>query len=64
MFEKSLLAIAGIAIVGVVGYKIIKKQNPKLLKDIGHSFSNIGDSTAKVLEGAAQSFKEGYASAA
>lgn len=64
MFEKSLLIIAGVAVVGVVGYKIIKKKNPEMLKNLEHSFSNISGSTAKLFEGAAQSFKEGYASAA
>ncbi|MBF0384243.1 MAG: hypothetical protein HQL27_00075 [Candidatus Omnitrophica bacterium] len=63
MFEKSLLTIAGIAVIGVVGYKILKKKNPKVLKDIKNSVSNIKQNTVKLFEGAAESFKEGYASA-
>lgn len=60
MFTKSLLVIAGIAVVGVVGYKIIKKKNPEFFKDCA---SKIKKSTGDLFEGASESFKEGYASA-
>ncbi|MBF0521931.1 MAG: hypothetical protein HQL24_02625 [Candidatus Omnitrophica bacterium] len=63
MFTKSLLVVAGIAVVGVVGYKILKKKNPKILKDVQQSVVGIKNSTVKLFEGAAESFKEGYASA-
>ena len=61
MITKTLLAIAGIAVIGVVGYKIIKKKNPEFFKNCA---SKIKDSTNNVFEGASEAFKEGYASAA
>jgi len=60
MLVKSLLVVAGTVVVGVVGYKIIKK-NPKLFENCA---TNIKKSTASFLEGIGESFKEGYASAA
>jgi len=56
MFTKSLLAIAAVAVVGVVGYKIIKKKNPEFLNKIKEGTNNF-------FEGASEAFKEGYASA-
>ena len=60
MLTKSLLVIAGVAVVCVVGYKIIKKKNPEFFKNCA---SKIKDSTDHLFEGASQAFKEGYASA-
>ena len=61
MLTKSLLVIAGVAVVGVVGYKIIKKKNPDFFKNCA---SKIRTSTDNFFEGASEAFKEGYASAA
>ena len=60
MFTKSLLVIAGIAVAGVVGYKIIKKKNPEFFKNCA---SKIKESTNNIFEGATEAFREGYASA-
>ena len=60
MLTKSLLVIAGVAVAGVVGYKIIKKKNPEFFKNCA---SKIRTSTNNLFEGASESFKEGYASA-
>ena len=60
MFTKCLLVVAGVAVVGVVGYKIIKKKNPEFFKDVA---GNIKKSTNDFFEGASEAFKEGYASA-
>ncbi len=61
MIAKSLLVIAGVAVVGVVGYKIIKKKNPEFFKNCA---SKIKNCTNNIFEGASEAFKEGYASAA
>ncbi|MBF0491071.1 MAG: hypothetical protein HQL15_10780 [Candidatus Omnitrophica bacterium] len=61
MFTKSLLIIAGVAVAGVVGYKIIKKKNPKFFENCAESIKN---STGNFFEGATEAFKEGYASVA
>jgi len=63
MLEKSLLAVAGVAVVGVVGYKIVRKKNPKLLTGIKDSVTNAKKNTGDFFEGAAASFKAGYSSA-
>ena len=60
MITKTLLAIAGIAVVGVVGYKIIKKKNPDFFKNCT---AKVKESTNNLFEGASEAFKEGYASA-
>ena len=61
MFTKSLLIIAGIAVAGVVGYKIIKKKNPEFFKNCSNK---VKESTDNLFEGASEAFKEGYDSAA
>ena len=61
MITKSILAIAALAVIGVVGYKIIKKKNPEFFKNCG---DKIKESTNNVFDGASEAFKEGYASAA
>jgi len=60
MITKTLLVIASVAVVGVVGYKIIKKRNPDFFRNCG---DKIKESTGNVFEGASEAFKEGYASA-
>ena len=59
----AVAAAVGVAFVGLVGYKIVKKKNPKLLNKAKESVKNIKKRTSKVLEGAKKSFEEGYASA-
>jgi hypothetical protein len=61
MLAKSLLVIAGVAVVGVVGYKILKKKN--VSKKIQDTVSTVKTKAASFIDGAAESFKEGYASA-
>lgn len=58
-----LISVLGIAVVGIVGYKIIQKKNPKIFKKIKKTVSNIGDGTGKLFSGAKDSFRKGYASA-
>ena len=61
MFTKSLLIIAGVAVAGVVGYKIVKKMNPDFFKNCS---TKIKENTSNLFEGASEAFKEGFASAA
>ena len=61
--EKGLLTAAGVAFVGFVGYKIIKKKKPKWIENARKSISDAQEGAAKLIEGAKESFREGYASA-
>jgi hypothetical protein len=67
IFEKGVLAsavaVAGAVFAGVVGYKIIKKKRPDLLKKAKKSISGITERTGEILDGARQSFRAGYAKA-
>ena len=58
---KGLWVIVGVAFAGVVGYKLLEKQNPALLKKIKGSVSEAGDKVAAVVADAKESFYEGYA---
>jgi hypothetical protein len=62
-FEKGLLIAAGVAFAGFVGYKIIKKKKPDVLKKAKSSISDIKKRTSEIVEGAKESFHEGYVSA-
>jgi hypothetical protein len=61
--EKGLLVVAGVAFACVVGYKIIKKKRPDVLKKAKKSASDIKKRTSEIIEGAKDSFREGYAQA-
>lgn len=63
MIEKGLALTAGVVFVGLIGYKIIKKKKPDMLKKAKCSASNIKNRTKEVIEGAKASFREGYAKA-
>jgi hypothetical protein len=56
-------AAVGVVFAGVVGYKIIKKKNPDAFKNVTKCMTDIKDKTSKILDGAAESFREGYAQA-
>ena len=58
---KPFLVIAGVAVAGIVGYKIIKKKNPNFFKNFA---ANIEKGTDNFFTDASKSFKEGYASTA
>jgi len=61
--EKGLLVAAGVVFVGLVGYKIIKKKKPDVLEKAKKSASGIKKRTSEIVEGAKESFREGYAQA-
>ncbi len=63
MLEKSLLIILGVAVVGFVGYEIVKREKPELLAKMKKSFSGATSEIANALKSAKASFQEGYASA-
>lgn len=66
VIEKGLAAVAaviGVAFVGVVGYKIIKKKNPDALKGVSKAIGKIKDKASEIAKGAADAFSEGYAQA-
>jgi hypothetical protein len=66
VIEKSLAAVAavlGVVFVGVVGYKIIKKQNPNALKGVSKFMASVKDKASEIAKGAAESFSEGYSQA-
>ncbi|MEI6437167.1 MAG: hypothetical protein WCO69_00280 [Candidatus Omnitrophota bacterium] len=60
---KGLLTVVAVAFIGVVGYKILEKQNPGLIKKVKGSVSGIGDKVSAVIDDAKESFYEGYAQA-
>ena len=61
--EKGLLVAAGLVFAGVVGYKVIKKKKPDAFKNVRESVCNIKKRTFQIVEGAKDSFREGYAKA-
>ncbi|MBF0252338.1 MAG: hypothetical protein HQL29_00840 [Candidatus Omnitrophica bacterium] len=61
--EKSILITAGVIFVGLVGYKIVKKKNPKLIDDAKVSLDKVKLKTDKIISSAKNAFREGYASA-
>ena len=61
--EKTLVTGVGVVLAGLVGYKIIKKKNPKWVKKVKHALSNTTGGASKLLEGSKEAFQEGYASA-
>jgi hypothetical protein len=55
------LCVAAVAIfAGFVGYKIIEKKHPELLKDIKGTFSKAGKKVTSVVDDAKSAFREGY----
>ncbi|MBF0217831.1 MAG: hypothetical protein HQL30_12665 [Candidatus Omnitrophica bacterium] len=58
---KSLLAIAVAIFAGFVGYKVLEKKNPALLKKVKKSVADAGQNVCDVVTEAKQSFYEGYA---
>lgn len=56
------LAVAAVAVfAGFVGYKILQKKNPDLIKKVKGSVSDAGSKLSGMLSEARQSFQEGYA---
>jgi len=58
---KGLLAVVGVVFIGVVGYKILEKKNPALIKKVKGSIDGVGDKINAVISDAKESFYEGYA---
>ena len=58
---KGLFVAAVAVFAGYVGYKILQKKNPDLIKKVKDSVSNAGQKFSDVLSEARQSFHEGYA---
>lgn len=61
--EKGILLVLGIAIVGFVGYEIIKREKPEMIKRAKASLSDATEGFRGALKDAKASFMEGYASA-
>ena len=59
----TLAVVTGVAFAGLVGYKIIKKKKPELCEKVKKSVSNAKKRTSEIIEGARESFREGYAKA-
>ncbi|MBF0479924.1 MAG: hypothetical protein HQL26_10620 [Candidatus Omnitrophica bacterium] len=58
---KGLLIAVGVVFAGFVGYKIIQKKNPALIKKIKSSVADAGKGMSSMIEEAKESFYEGYA---
>ncbi|MBF0594505.1 MAG: hypothetical protein HQL22_06020, partial [Candidatus Omnitrophica bacterium] len=60
---KGLFAVVAVAFVGVVGYKILEKKNPALIRKVKGSVSGVGQKVSAIIDDAKESFYEGYAQA-
>ncbi|MBF0486355.1 MAG: hypothetical protein HQL16_07580 [Candidatus Omnitrophica bacterium] len=58
---KGLLAAVAVVFAGVVGYKILEKKNPALIKKVKGSIDEAGEKMGSILTDAKESFYEGYA---
>ena len=57
------LTVAGVAVAGVVGYKIIKKKHPELITKTRETLKDIQDGMCDLCKGAKESFSEGFSNA-
>ena len=60
---KGLFAAVVVVFAGFVGYKILKKKNPELIKKVKGSISEAGKNIADNIAAAKESFYEGYSRA-
>ncbi|MBF0387268.1 MAG: hypothetical protein HQL20_05360 [Candidatus Omnitrophica bacterium] len=60
---KGILTVVAVAFVGVVGYKILEKKNPGLIRKVKGSVSGVGQKVGAIIDDAKESFYEGYAQA-
>ena len=60
---KALIVTTIAVLIGVVGYKVIKRKNPELIENTKNKISKITSAPTEFLKGAKDSFREGYASA-
>lgn len=58
---KGIFVAAVAVFAGFVGYKILEKKNPELIKKVKNSISNAGKKLSDSLNEARESFHEGYA---
>ncbi|UCC95501.1 MAG: hypothetical protein JSW40_01815 [Candidatus Omnitrophota bacterium] len=67
VFEKGILATAGVVagavFVSFVGYKILKKKSPTVVKKVKTSIADTKKRMSKIADSAKESFREGYAQA-
>lgn len=59
--EKGLAVAAGVVFIGLVGYRIVQKKKPELLKKARKSASDVTKRASKIAEKARASFRAGYA---
>ena len=57
---KGLFVAAVAVFAGFVGYKIVEKKNPQLIKKVKGSFSDAGKRVTDIVSEAKESFNEGY----
>ncbi|MBF0569711.1 MAG: hypothetical protein HQL18_02925 [Candidatus Omnitrophica bacterium] len=58
---KGLWVAVGVVFAGVVGYKILEKKNPALLKKVKGSVDKAAEKVSSIVTDAKESFYEGYA---
>jgi hypothetical protein len=59
-FDKGLIIAVVAVFAGFVGYKIIEKKNPQLLKKMKSSVAGAGKKVSSIVDEAKASFQEGY----
>ena len=60
VIEKGLLATVVVVFAGFVGYKILKKKRPRMLKELKTSVSDARKKMSEIVGEARESFREGY----
>lgn len=60
---KGILTVVAVVFVGVVGYKILEKKNPALIRQVKGSVAGVGKKVSAIIDDARESFYEGYARA-
>lgn len=65
--EKGVLVTVAVGIgavfAGIVGYKILKKKKPEIIKKAKESVADTKKKASEIAQGARESFRKGYASA-
>ena len=60
---KGILITAGAIFAGLVAYKVMKKRKPELIDKGRQAVSDAREKTSEIIDGAMESFREGYAKA-
>ena len=60
---KGLLTVVAVIFVGIVGYKIVKKLSPAIIRGVKRSMAKTGEKVNLAIDDVKESFYEGYVQA-